>query len=274
MRLFDLATSMLCVGAALASPAGQRQSDSAETHQSFTKTNEKPIGQEASIGPEQNGGRAKSRAWAGAVQSGTNITEVQGTIKVPFMKCEGGAQECSGFAWVGIDGENCSKGSLLQTGIAWFGQKNGSYYQAAFEWLPNPTKYFDIELNPQDVVTMKVVAHNATSGTAYINNESTGKSVSHDFSGELPLCQNSADWIVEDFTVKSADGMPTLDNFARFNDLAFTNVSYVHTDGSMVGDVHRATILDMVQGPQGETTLVGCETAGLDVIHCRYAAGA
>ena len=119
---------------------------------------------------------------------------------------------------------------------------------------------------------MKVVAHNATSGTASVINESTGKSASHNFSGELPLCQNSAEWIVEDFTVKSADGTPKLDNFARFNDLAFANASYVHTDGKMVGDVQQATMVDMVQGPQGETTLVGCETAGADVVHCQYAA--
>ncbi|EME79171.1 uncharacterized protein MYCFIDRAFT_90088 [Pseudocercospora fijiensis CIRAD86] len=226
----------------------------------------------ASITSDENGGRAKSRAWAGAIQSGANITEVQGTIRVPLMRCEGGAQECSGFAWVGIDGENCPEGSLLQTGIAWFGQNGNVSYKAAFEWLPSPAKYFDIALNPQDFVTVKVTAHNATSGTAYISNLSTGKSASHNFSGELLLCQNTAEWILEDFTVKSADGTPELDNFARFNDIAFSNASYVHY-GGISGDFQGATMVDMVQGMQGETLLVGCEIMGPDAVHCQYAPG-
>jgi hypothetical protein len=107
---------------------------------------------------------------------------------------------------------------------------------------------------------MKVVASSKTSGTAYITNQSTGKSVSHSFSGQTALCEQNAEWIVEDFTSGSS-----LIPFAQYSKMTFTGASYTHS-GTTSG-VSGSTLIDMVQNGQ---TLSTCSLSGSNGVVCNY----
>ena len=75
---------------------------------------------------------------------------------------------------------------------------------------------------------MTVTASSKTGGTATITNESTGKTVSHTFSGQPSLCEYDAEWIVEDFS--SNDGLVP---FANFGKVTFTGAKAGTSSGSV-----------------------------------------
>ena len=76
---------------------------------------------------------------------------------------------------------------------------------------------------------MTVTASSKTGGTATITNESTGKTVSHTFSGQPSLCEYDAEWIVEDF---SSGGLVP---FAKFGKVTFTDATATTTGNKKVG---------------------------------------
>ncbi|KAF7191658.1 Aspergillopepsin-2 [Pseudocercospora fuligena] len=142
-----------------------------------------------------------SPSWAGAVKHSKWVKYVEGTVKAPTVHAPEDGQEYMGAAWVGIDGSGKDKecGNLFQTGIDWRVRDGKTKYSAWSEWYPNPPEKFNIDISQGDSISMKVVAHTKTSGTAYIKNNSNGQEDSkryHDI--PYPICQRSADWIVED----------------------------------------------------------------------------
>ena len=89
-------------------------------------------------------------------------------------------------------------------------------------------------------MTVTVTATSKTGGTATITNKSTGKTVSHTFSGQPSLCEYNAEWIVEDFS--EGGGLVPLANWGT---VTFTGVSAGTSSGTTTPA--GATIIDMEQ---------------------------
>ncbi|KAJ8483270.1 hypothetical protein ONZ51_g4825 [Trametes cubensis] len=166
-----------------------------------------------------------STNWAGAVLSLSRgwFTTVSGTFVVPAAREPVGA---SGFhsasVWVGIDGWSSGCDNILQTGIdvTTYGDGDVSY-NAWYEWYPDYAHDFtDITIREGDTITAIVIATSLTSGIAMIINYSTGQEVLHTFSGQPPLCEQDAEWIVEDYT-RNGQLVP----FVDFDHVTFTGAS-------------------------------------------------
>jgi len=199
-----------------------------------------------------------SSNWAGAVLVGTGYTSVTGTFTVPTPTTTG-----SGSAWVGIDGDTCGT-AILQTGIDWTKSGSSITYDAWYEWYPDYAYDFSgITLAAGNTIKVTVTATSKTAGTAVIENVTTGKTVTHSFSGEGSegsLCEYNAEWIVEDFDENGSEV-----TFADFGTVTFTGASAVKS-GTTVG-VTGATIIDMEQNSK---VLVTCSTSGSSGVTCSY----
>lgn len=101
-----------------------------------------------------------------------------------------------------------------------------------------------ISFNTGDTVSISVVASSATSGTAYINNLSNGQSVSQPITSSSSLCQENAEWIVEDFEEGSG-----LVPFADFGSVTFSNAVASTSGGNSYGP-DSGTQIDIVQNGQ------------------------
>ena len=75
---------------------------------------------------------------------------------------------------------------------------------------------------------MSVTATSKTAGKATITNKSSGKTVSHSFSGQPALCEYDAEWIVEDFS--SGGGLVP---FANFGEVTFSGAKAGTKSGSV-----------------------------------------
>ncbi|KAH9895592.1 aspergillopepsin [Cubamyces lactineus] len=184
--------------------------------------------------------------WAGAVLNADPNTfqSVTGTFVVPTPSVPPGGSP-NGFysssAWVGIDGDTCQT-AILQTGIDMSFNDGQVFYDAWYEWYPQYSYDFDdFEVSAGDEITTVVVATSLTSGTATIINHSTGQQVEHSFDlPDLPLCQQDAEWIVEDF--EQGGLVP----FANFDTVTFTDASAGTSASGEVGPAG-ANILDISQ---------------------------
>lgn len=108
---------------------------------------------------------------------------------------------------------------------------------------------------------MTVTADSTSSGSAVIENLTTGKKVSQSFSRETDeLCETNAEWIVEDFQ----SGL-TLVPFADFGTVTISGASATQ-DGASVG-LSGATMMDIRQDGQ---VLTDCEVSGGDTLTCEY----
>lgn len=88
---------------------------------------------------------------------------------------------------------------------------------------------------------MTVTATSTKAGTAVVKNVSTGKSVSHTFSGQSAALQElNAEWIVEDFSSGNS-----LVPFADFGSVTFTGASATTSSGTV--GVTGAEIIDIKQ---------------------------
>lgn len=122
-----------------------------------------------------------------------------------------------------------------------------------------------ITVSEGDSILMTVVATSKTSGTATIENLTTGVTVSETFTDvtDGSLCEYDAEWIVEDFeecTGSSCELVP----FADFGTVTFTDVSAVQS-GSTVTPAD-ATIIDIEQNNQ---VLTSCSASASEVT-CTY----
>ncbi|KAI0477088.1 peptidase A4 family-domain-containing protein [Xylariaceae sp. FL0804] len=194
-----------------------------------------------------------SSNWAGAVLIGSGYKTVTGTFTVPTPSSAGSAA-----AWVGIDGDTCDT-SILQTGVDFTKSGNSISYDAWYEWYPAYSYDFSgIDISAGDSITVTVVATSTSAGTATVENTSTGQTVTHTFSSETDkLCEENAEWIVEDYEEGSS-----LVEFADFGTVTFTDCS-VNGDIGVTG----ATIIDI---EQNNKVLTSCSTSGSSTVTCSY----
>ncbi|CAG8231210.1 unnamed protein product [Penicillium olsonii] len=186
-----------------------------------------------------------SANWAGAVLIGKGYTSVTGETIVPIPKPPHGADSTTGYcasAWVGIDGDTCST-AILQTGIDMCVQGGVVSYDAWYEWFPDYSHNFiGIIISAGDSIRMTVEATSTSSGSAIIENLSTGMSVTHQFPSAIgaSLCETNAEWIVEDFSISTG-----LVPFADFGTVVFTNT--VASAGDDQFGPSEAVIIDIAQ---------------------------
>ncbi|KAH8660590.1 peptidase A4 family-domain-containing protein [Xylariales sp. PMI_506] len=171
--------------------------------------------------------------WGGAVQTGTGYKSVTGTFVVPTPSTVRTGFEAT--IWVGLDGYN-SESDILQTGIDIYFLGDELAFDAWYEWYPDYAYDFTgITISAGDTISATITATSTTSAVAVIANESTGKSVSHIFSGELyPLKELNAEWIAEELGTSLA-------SFGEFS-VTFTDASATSSKG-IVG-VTGATIIE------------------------------
>ena len=109
---------------------------------------------------------------------------------------------------------------------------------AWYEWYPDDAYDFDgISFSVGDTVKVSVTASSDSSGTATVENTSTGKKVDHSFTSGTAgsLCETNAEWIVEDFEEGGSD-VPLV----NFGTVTFTSCeatkggSSVDTSGSVM----------------------------------------
>jgi hypothetical protein len=113
---------------------------------------------------------------------------------------------------------------------------------AWYEWYPDYAYDFSgISFKAGDSVTLTVTAKSTTSGTAVIKNNSNGQSVSKSITSSSALCEQDAEWIVEDFEEGSS-----LVPLANWGTVTFTGASASKSSGS-VGP-SSANVIDIQQG--------------------------
>jgi hypothetical protein len=215
--------------------------------------------------------------WAGAILTGTNFTSVTANFIVPEPTLPPNASNCSVWGaaiWVGIDGYLNSPLSLWQAGIEVnlvyvkdsatcdLDNEAGTfiYYSAWYEWWPYPQIPWGVgtfNISAGDNITISLTTgstHNSTTGTAMIENFSTGQilSVNDSDHGVSPLYQTSAEWIVEDYT--GGDGQ--YEPFVDFGTVLFTNASATSLDRAV--GLEDAIIADI--------QLNGTDTVATDVV--------
>ncbi|KAG6916812.1 hypothetical protein DXG01_005277 [Tephrocybe rancida] len=198
-----------------------------------------------------------SSNWAGAVwdtmPAGT-FKSVTGTFTVPTPSGSSGAAS----AWVGIDGDTCGT-AILQTGIDFTISNGAVSFDAWYEYFPDFAHDFTgISVRAGDVITLTVTASSTKSGTAVINNKSTGQTVSKALTSTSSLCQQNAEWIVEDFEEGGS-----LVPFANFGKVTFSGASATTTSGTTVGP-GGSTIIDIQQSGQVLTS-VTTSTSGVTI---------
>lgn len=131
-----------------------------------------------------------SSNWSGYAVTGSGLTSVTGTWKVPAVQATSGNTYSS--SWIGIDGFNNS--SLIQTGTEQDWVNGRATYYAWWEILPAPeTQIGSLSVNPGDTVTASIQP--ASSGTWTITITVGGRSFSTTQSYGGP--GTSAEWIEE-----------------------------------------------------------------------------
>ncbi|EIW87318.1 concanavalin A-like lectin glucanase [Coniophora puteana RWD-64-598 SS2] len=192
-------------------------------------------GQVVKINPKNGNATydVQSSNWAGAVIQAAPGTyqAVTGTFTVPSSSGSGSAA-----IWVGIDGAGSDCGVILQTGIV--ANSDNTYY-SWYEWFPDPSYNFNnINFAAGDVVKLTATAHSTTTGTVTIENQTNGQSVTQDVSSTHALCQEYAEWIVEDYEVGS--GQAQFDDFGTVtfsSAQAQTGSGYAGPDGATIWDI-------------------------------------
>ena len=203
------------IGLAAALPEGPLQ-----RHQAFRR-NSRPV--KVSHPMHRNATMdSQSSNWGGYVHDSTGISHVEGTVQIPAAT--GGSSQGAAI-WVGIDGDTCQT-SLLQTGVTVYGDGTAD---AWVEWIPDYSHTVSFSVNAGDTIYMAVDATSTTTGTATLENLTTGEK----YNAEVPnpydsvLCQEDAEWIVEDFEEGSSPAP-----FADFGTVTFTDCSATGSDGT------------------------------------------
>ena len=146
--------------------------------------------------------------WAGVVLKSPpspeqNFTEVAGKFTVPSLPDSIYTAAC---AWIGIDGYT-ENGHLFQAGLDFWNMDGELTYNAWYEWVPDTSWNFTQEdigtLSAGDVISIRLVAHSDTTGTIYLENETTGIATTKELKAppipNAPLTMKNAEWIMEDF---------------------------------------------------------------------------
>ena len=112
---------------------------------------------------------------------------------------------------------------------------------AWYEWFPDYAYDFSgISFRAGDSVRLTVTASSTRAGTARIENLSTGQTVTQSITSSSALCEQDAEWIVEDYEENGG-----LVPFANFGTVTFTSASAGKSSGS--SGPSGATIIDIEQ---------------------------
>lgn len=171
--------------------------------------------------------------------------------------------------WVGIDGGTCSR-AILQTGIDWYVTNGVVTYDAWYEWYPAYSNDFSgITIKGGDSIRMTVITSSTTNGGAYIDNLTTGKSVAQPLSvsASQALCEQNAEWIVEDFQTCTASGTCSQVPFANFGSVTFTNA--LVAQGAALIAPGTASGLQTINMYQNSAVLTNCAVNG-GTVACTY----
>ena len=199
---------------------------------------EAPTGNQTNVQYSQN--------WSGAVitspPSGQTFDGVTASFVVPTPQVPSGSSSSGTYAasaWVGIDGDTYQN-SILQTGVD-FTITNGKVsYDAWYEWYPDYAYDFSITISAGNTIVATVASTTSTSGTASIENVSTGKTVTKSLTSSAALGGQNAEWIVEDFEQNGA-----LVKLCNFGTVTFTGCTAKTASSSE--NAAGATILDIEQ---------------------------
>ena len=101
---------------------------------------------------------------------------------------------------------------------------------------------------------LTVAATSTTSGTATIENLTNNQTVSKSLTSTSPLCQQNAEWIIEDYMAGSGQA-----SFADFGTVTFTDAE---ANGTGTYTPSGAMIVDMKQNGQ---VLTSVSTSGSSV---------
>jgi hypothetical protein len=175
-----------------------------------------------------------SENWSGAVLVATTATykSVTGTFTVPTPKSTGGSGQQCASAWVGIDGDTCAS-AILQTGLDFCVTGTSVSFDSWYEFFPAVSVDFTgISFSAGQSVTLTATVISTTEGTLTIKNNSNGQSVSKTISSTARLCQENAEWIVEDFEECEGNDCELVP-FANFGTVAFTGASATTNSGSV-----------------------------------------
>lgn len=113
---------------------------------------------------------------------------------------------------------------------------------------------------------MSVEATSKTTGTATIDNLSTGESRTHTFNnGPASLCEVNAEWIVERFTEISSSGQEKLVPFADYGSFTFTNAQATES-GSVVG-IDGSDLIIMIENGNDVSE---CQIESNHELYCQY----
>jgi len=235
MLLFRTVSAVLLASVALAAPHFTTRSH----HRRLASVKALPLSRKGSLptdvvyGDAPNGDGSSvvyDTVWAGAVledEPGT-FTSVTGTFTVPTPTGSG-----SSAIWVGLDGVGCQV--ILQTGVDATIEDGKVSYSSWYEWYPDPSYVFtNISFAPNDTVKLTATAHTNTTGTVTIENLTQNQVVSSPVDSTTALCQQNAEWIVEDY---AAGGLVQFDDFGTVRFMGAMAATENHT----------------VVGPQGAT---------------------
>lgn len=124
---------------------------------------------------------------------------------------------------------------------------------------------FDITISAGDEIRMTVDATSTTSGSATIENLTTGDTVSQTFSGETDaLCETDAEWIVERFA-QIINGQAELVPYADFGEFTFTECEALQ-NGESVG----LTGADTIAIVEDDDVVTECEIQSDTTMYCEY----
>lgn len=136
---------------------------------------------------------------------------------------------------------------------------------AWYEWWPEESiQFFDENWDVQsgDSIFMQVQANTTTTGVTYITNNRTGDTLTHEFyssESPSPLCEISADWVIEAISFGSGN-FATLPDFGT---ITLTDTSATTNQGTVTAD--DAAIWDMTGY---EDNNVNCKHAGSGSVSC------
>ncbi|KAF8070411.1 peptidase A4 family-domain-containing protein [Lyophyllum atratum] len=234
-----LLSNLLLASVALAVPSSRLEARLARRREARQSLPNQRLNSVESI-PSNTSHVAYSSNWAGAVYDSypaNSFKSVTATFTVPSPTGADG----SASAWVGIDGDTCGN-AILQTGVDFHISGGVASYDAWYEWYPDYAYTFSgISIRAGDVITTTVTASSTKSGTAVITNKSTGQTVSKSLTSAYALCEQNAEWIVEDYSQGGG-----LVPFANFGTVTFSGASATLTSGGSIGP-GSATIMDIEQ---------------------------
>ncbi|KAG8992573.1 hypothetical protein FRB94_011492 [Tulasnella sp. JGI-2019a] len=201
-----------------------------------------------SIGPDVQPGQTattySTHNWAGAVWDTYPVNSFQavtGTFVVPNPTLSRGQNWGAACAWVGIDGSTCLN-AILQAGVDFYNDNGEISYYTWYEWYPAVSIDFEgVTMAAGHSVAITVTATSSTSGTVVMENKSTKQIATSFVNSTYPLCQQNAEWIVEDF---EQDG--SMLPFANFGTITFTE-SYATTLAGAKLDTTNTTIINIEQ---------------------------